>query len=221
MAQPKSAAVRDSKNFVTAFARGLEIIRAFDHDHPRLTVAEAAARTGLDRAVARRLLITLCEEGYAQHHGKNFELSPRILALGFTYLSALGLDQRLQPYLDDLSAKIGQAVSVSVLDGDETVFVARSEPVGSVMAYVVRSGLRLPAFSSSSGRVLLAGLPSEETRELLGKAILKPLTSHTKIDKAEVWKAIEETREQGYAYNEQELEEELIGVSVRDPPPRR
>ena len=209
-----SASEKDARNYNTSFARGLGVIRAFDAAHPRLSVAGVAERTGLDRAVARRLLLTLVEEGFAKLDGKTFELTSKVLTLGYSYLSAMGLDQRLQPYLDDLSTRLGQAVSVSVLDGTETIFIARSDRVGQVMAYVVRTGLRLSAFSSASGRVLLADLPPEELDRRLAGAELRALTPHTRTDKAAVRDEILKARQQGYCVNEQELEEGLLSVSV-------
>lgn len=208
------AGMKDARNYNTSFARGLGVIRAFDAAHPRLTVAAVADLAGLDRAVARRLLLTLVEEGFARQDGKIFELTAKVLTLGYSYLSAMGLDRRLQPYLDDLSGTLGQAVSVSVLDGSETVFIARSDPVGQVIAYVVRTGLRLSAFSSASGRVLLADLPPDELDARLARAELVALTPHTRTGKPAVREAIARARVDGYCVNEQELEEGLLSVSV-------
>ncbi|WP_068303779.1 IclR family transcriptional regulator C-terminal domain-containing protein [Pararhodobacter sp. CCB-MM2] len=204
----------DSKNYNTSFARGLDVIRAFDARNPRLTVAGVADRTGLDRAVARRLLLTLVEEGYARQDGKLFELSSKVLTLGYSYLSAMSLDQRLQPNLDALSKDLGQAVSVSVLDGAETIFIARSDQAGQVMAYVVRTGLRLSAFTSASGRVLLSGLAPEEVARRLEQAQVVALTPYTKTDPEQILTEIARVRAAGHCVNEQELEEGLLSVSV-------
>ncbi|SFC87051.1 IclR family transcriptional regulator domain-containing protein [Tropicimonas isoalkanivorans] len=214
MTEDDIAQIKDAQNFNTSFARGLKVIRAFDAMHPRLSVAGVAERTKLDRAVARRLLLTLVEEGFAKQEGKTFELTAKILTLGYSYLSAMGLDQRLQPYLDELSAQLEQAVSVSVLDGSETIFIARSERVGQIMAYVVRTGLRLSAFSSASGRVLLADLPQDELDRRLADTEMVALTPFTKTDKSAVRDEISRARMNGYCVNEQELEEGLLSVSV-------
>ena len=145
-----------SQTFVTAFARGLAVIEAFGPGNKSMTLAEVAARIGVDRAVTRRLLLTLVELGYATQTGRQFELTTGILKLGYSYLSAAGLGSILQPHLDELSQEIEETVSVSVLEGAEVTFVARAEMPGRRMAYVVTMGMRLPAFSSASGRVLLA-----------------------------------------------------------------
>lgn len=203
-----------SRDYVSGFARGLRVIQAFGPEHPQMTLADVAGKTGLDRAVVRRLLHTLCREGFARTNGKLFELTPRILTLGYSYLSSLGLDRKLQPFLDSLSEKIGQAASVSVLDGTETVFIARSDRPSNVMAYVVRTGFRLPAFTSASGRVLLAALRDEEIDRLLATTPVQSLTSHTIVDAGEIRERIRSARQEGFAYAEEELEEGLASVAV-------
>jgi IclR family transcriptional regulator, pca regulon regulatory protein len=121
-----------------------------------MNIAEIAAATSVDRAVAHRLLYTLVELGFATGD-KRFELTSDVLRLGYTYLASLGPDSTLQPHLDSLSKTLGETVSVSVLAGTEVVFIARAEPPGAGVAYVIKAGLRLPAFSSSS--VLTARSP--------------------------------------------------------------
>jgi IclR family pca regulon transcriptional regulator len=148
----------DPREFVQSFARGLAVIRAFDADHPRLSLSEVAARADVTRAAARRFLLTLEHLGYVRASGREFSLTPRVLELGFSYLSSLSLPEVVQPHLERLSHEVGESVSAAVLDGDEIVYVARV-PVRRILSVGILIGTRFPARSTSMGRVLLAGLP--------------------------------------------------------------
>jgi IclR family transcriptional regulator, pca regulon regulatory protein len=205
---------RDGQRFVAGFARGLAVIEAFGPGRRSLSVAEVASITNLDRAVARRLLHTLVELGFAVADKKQFELTSNVLRLGFTYLASLGLDSTLQPHLDRLSNTTGEAVSVSVLSGAEVIFVARSEAPGSSIAYVIKAGLKLPAFSSSSGRILLSAQTDDEISSLLQITKIEARTPKTVTDRKQILEIIRKARERGYATNDQELELELFGMSV-------
>jgi IclR family pca regulon transcriptional regulator len=205
---------RHSQRFVTAFARGLSVIEAFGPEHTRMSVAEVAQRVGRDRAVTRRLLHTLVELGFARTDGRQFELTPKVLRLGYSFLASVGLDSTLKPYLDALSREIQESVSVSVLEGNEVVFVARSEQPSRRVAFVVAMGMRLPAFSSASGRVLLASMADHEVESLLKTTRIEKLTRHTVVSRRELLRIIRQTRSDGHAINREELEEGLVGVSV-------
>jgi IclR family transcriptional regulator, pca regulon regulatory protein len=205
---------RHSAKFVTAFARGLQVIATFGPQSERMTVAEAAARTGLDRAVTRRLLLTMVELGYATADGKQFELTSQVLRLGFSYLAAMGLDVRLQPHLDCLSRAIQESVSVSMLDGTDVVFVARSDAAGRQVASAVRIGTRLPAFIAASGRMLLSMQPEGQVLALMKSARLHRATRYTVVDRHELMRIIQKARKDGYVINDQETEEGLLGVAV-------
>lgn len=205
---------RRSQTFVSAFARGLSLIEAFGPETRRMSVAEAAQRIDLDRAVTRRLLRTLVDLGYATASGRQFELTSKTLKLGYSFLASAGLDASLKPYLDELSQAIGETVSVSVLDGAEVVFVARSDVPGRRIAYVVAMGMRLPAFNSASGRVLLASRPQAQVEALLATTAIKRHTRKTITQPRELMKLIRKARADGYALNIEELEEGLIGMSV-------
>jgi IclR family transcriptional regulator, pca regulon regulatory protein len=204
----------DSGKFVSAFARGLRVIEAFGPNRTRLTLAEVAQETGFDRAVTRRLLLTLVEVGMATTDGKQFELTPRVLRLGFSYLGAIGFDDRLRRDLDELSIAVGEAASIGVLDGLEVVLVARSEAAALPFMYAPRTGTRLPAFASSSGRILLAFMTSDEVEHSLKRAKLPAYSRATLTDKAQVKQAIADARRNGYAINVEETIEGVLSVSV-------
>ncbi|MFN7104217.1 MAG: IclR family transcriptional regulator [Pseudorhizobium sp.] len=200
-------------DFIGGFAKGLKVIEAFDAASPRLSIADVARLTGLDRATARRCLLTLAKLGYADYDGKFFALTPRILRLGHAYLSATPLPQIVQPFLDRLSQEVGQSASASVLDGTEVVYIARASQ-RRVMSINLIAGSRLPAYCASMGRVLLAALPEQEARELLRRTELRSFTPFTKTDPDQLADELAKVRTQGFAVIDQELELGLCSIAV-------
>ena len=150
-----------SGEFVTSLARGLQVVRAFDVDHPVMTLSEVAKRTGLTRAAARRFLHTLRELGYVSSDGRDFRLTPHVLSLGYAYLSSMSIVEIAQPYIEDISKQVSESCSMSVLDGFDIVYVARV-PAKRIMSVALSVGTRLPAHNTSMGRVLLASMDEEE-----------------------------------------------------------
>ncbi|UWM79490.1 IclR family transcriptional regulator (plasmid) [Rhizobium sp. WSM4643] len=200
-------------DFVSGFARGLKVIEAFGETRQRLSIAEAAKLTELDRATVRRSLLTLAELGYADYDGKFFTLTPKILRLGHAYLSATPLPALLQPHLDHLSEKAGQSASASVLDGTDIVYIARASQ-RRVMSINLTPGSRLPAYCASMGRVLLAALAQSEARAILARSELKQNTPNTKTDPDELIAEFRRVRTEGYAIIDQELEIGLCSIAV-------
>src|ERR687895_1378644 len=147
-------------HFVQSLARGLAVIRAFDAASPELTLSDVARKTGLTRAAARRFLLTFADLGYVRTDGRLFALSPRVLELGYAYLSSLTLPEVAEPHLERLVAEVHESSSVSVLDGDDIVYVARV-PTARIMRVSISIGTRFPAYATSMGRVLLAALPED------------------------------------------------------------
>jgi len=203
--------------FVQSLERGLAVIRAFDASRPRLTLSEVARETGLTRAGARRFLLTLVTLGYVASDGRYFSLRPRVLDLGYAYLAGLTLPEVAQPYLELLSAGVGESASLSVLDGDEVVYVARVA-TRRIMAATISVGTRLPAYVTSMGRVLLAGQPDDWLAGYLGAVRLAPLTPRTITDPHALRAELMLVRVQGWALVDQELEEGLRSITapIRD-----
>jgi IclR family pca regulon transcriptional regulator len=200
-------------DFVSGFARGLKVIEAFGETTPKLAIADVARTTGLDRATARRCLLTLAELGYAEYDGKFFALTPKILRLGHAYLSATPLPHIVQPFLDRLAEEVGQSASASVLDGTEIVYIARAAQK-RVMSINLMPGSRLPAYCASMGRVMLAALPPEDARSLLKQTALKSFTPFTKTDPRLLMEELQRIREDGFAVIDQELELGLCSIAV-------
>jgi IclR family transcriptional regulator, pca regulon regulatory protein len=203
-----------SQSFVTAFARGLTVIEAFSGSEDSLSLSEVASRAGIDRAVARRSLLTLIELGYATYDRKSYRLTSRILRLGYSYLSQSGMDGRLRPFVDSVSAEIGESCSVSVLDGLQTVSVAHAPSPIHQMGFLLKPGTRMPAYVMTSGRVLLAAKPDGEILTLLGQMDRKPFTRATLTTLDALMTAIRTVRQQGYAEVQEELEIGLLSLAA-------
>ena len=210
------AVARDS-DFVQSLDRGLAVIRAFGPDRERLSLSEVARATGLTRAAARRFLLTLVKLGYVRSDGREFSLRPKVLELGYAYLSGLALPEVAEPHLEELSEKLHESTSISVLDGQHIVYVARVA-TKRIMTVAISVGTRFPAYAASMGRVLLAGLPEDELDKYLAEAPLEAFTAQTVTDPEELKTTIREAGRQGYAIVDQELEEGLraLAAPIRD-----
>ncbi len=206
------------RDIMGGLAKGLAVIESFTAERPRQSITEAATAAGLDRATARRCLLTLSHLGYADWDGKYFTLTPRVLRLGTACLAAMPLPQVVQPHLDELSERIGQSTSVSVLDQAEIVYIARAAQK-RVMSISLMPGSRLPAFCTSMGRVMLAALPEAEALAIVQAARRPELTPLTLTEPAAIMAELLRVRRQGYAVicEEVELGLQSIAVPLIDP----
>jgi IclR family pca regulon transcriptional regulator len=202
-----------STHFVQSLQRGLSVITAFGPDAPELTLSDVARSTGLTRAAARRFLLTLVDLGYMRFDGKMFRLAPKALSLGYAYLSSQSLPGVAEPHLERLVKEVQESSSLSVLDGTDIVYVARI-PTSRIMAVAINVGTRFPAYATSMGRVLLAGLDDSTLDAYLGAARLSELTEHTVRDAESLRKSIATVRTQGYALVDQELEHGLRSLAA-------
>ena len=206
---------KPSDSFVESFARGLAVIRAFGPNTRRMTLTQVAEQTGLTRAAARRILLTLQALGYVAQEDRLLSLTVRILDLGYSYLSSMPLTRIAQPVMEDLVSQLDQSCSLAVLDASDVVYVLRV-PRRSIMTTPGHTmiGFRLPAYVSSMGRVLLAHLGPEQLRAYLAECDLKAYTRHTLSSRKELQSEIERCRELGYSLVVDELEEGLAAVAV-------
>ncbi len=199
--------------FVQSLDRGLAVIRAFNADNPELTLSDVARATGLNRASARRFLHTLVELGYVRTDGRLFALRPKILELGYAYLSSLSLPEVALPHLEQLVEKVHESSSVSVLDGDEVVYIARV-PTRRIMRIAIAVGTRFPAYATSMGRVLLAGQSDDWLDGYFATAPLKRITDRTIADAKRLRTELRRIRRDGYAVVDQELEDGLRSIAA-------
>jgi IclR family pca regulon transcriptional regulator len=212
-----NAAPRPSDTYVQSFARGLQVIRSFSAQAPQQTLSEVAQRTGLTRAGARRILLTLESLGYVRCQGRQFSLAPRILDLGFAYLSSLPLWNLAEPVMERLVEEIKESCSAAVLDGADIVYVLRI-PTHKIMSINLGIGSRLPAHCTSMGRTLLADLDPAALDAMLREHPPTRYTDRTIVDPAQLKAELATVRQQGWCIVNQELEEGLVSLSapIRD-----
>jgi IclR family pca regulon transcriptional regulator len=204
--------LRDSDS-VASLLRGLDVMLILSGADRPLSLAEVARLADTTRATARRLLLTLEKLGYVSSDGPMFWLRPKVMEFGDRYLDVLGLPRVVHPHLALLAERVRDTCSLTVLDGDTVVYVDRVK--GSRMMTVnIAVGTRLPAFAMSSGRVLLAGLSTEELQVFLGELHPEPLTGHTLTSRAEIEKMIGRARKDGYAITDQELDPALRSIAA-------
>lgn len=202
---------------VQALERGLAVLQVFDREHPALTLSEVARLADVTRATARRILLTLERLGHVKSDGRQFSLTPRVLSLGWAYLSSLDLWDLAQPLMRELTAQVGESTSAATLDGTDVVYVARV-PTQRIMSITIQVGTRLPAHATSMGRVLLAGLEPDELTAFFDAADMQAFTERTIVDPDRLRRTLAEVREQGWAFVDQELERGVrsIAAPIRD-----
>ncbi|TCK02935.1 IclR family transcriptional regulator domain-containing protein [Marinobacterium mangrovicola] len=203
----------NKKDVIGSLGKALSVLECFSADTPRLTISEAAGLTGLDRAAARRYLISLEYFGYLESDGKFYRPTIKVLRLGVSSLSSMPLPQIVQPWLDQLSEELQQSCSVSVLDGDEIVYIARASQK-RVMSVGLMPGSRLPAHCTSMGRVLLAYSDSTIVNELLSNTNLTPLTPYTLSNLDAIKAELEKVKKEGFAVVDQEVELGLRSIAI-------
>jgi IclR family pca regulon transcriptional regulator len=200
-------------SFMTSLARGLAVVRAFSDARKPQTIAQISNKTGIPRAAVRRCLYTLQQLGYVDAELNNFSLRPKVLTLGYSYLSSTPLTVSAQPCLNAISRELNESSSLAVLDEGEVLYVARAA-TSRVISVALNTGSRLPAYCTSLGRVMLAHLPPDELDAYFGKTRLRALTARTVADEPRLREILRGVREAGYAINDEELEVGLRSIAV-------
>ncbi|GMG85107.1 IclR family transcriptional regulator [Paralimibaculum aggregatum] len=202
------------KDWVRSLERGMRVLEAFEGSSSGMTLSEVAQKTGLSRATARRLLLTLAGMGYVRTDGSHFALQPRILTLSHAYLSSVAVTDIMMPYMEQvLEGTLHVSSSASVLDDTNVVFVC-GVPAKGLVRTSMTVGLTFPAALTSTGRVLLAQRPLEQIDDILERSTLERLTPRTIVDKAELRRLILEARRDGYATNDAGLDLTIKSVAV-------
>jgi IclR family pca regulon transcriptional regulator len=199
--------------FMTSLARGLAVIRCFAEQERPMTIAQASRLTGISRPAVRRCLLTLVKLGYAIHEGTHYALRPKVMTLGYAYLSSTPLALRAQPLLDGLRDDLGESCSLGIADNDQLCYIARAE-VSRIMSIALRVGSRLPLYATSMGRVLLSGMTREERAAYFRRTDLPAHTDSTETRPTRLHAICETIAEEGYALVDQELEQGLRSIAV-------
>ncbi|MEX2319385.1 MAG: IclR family transcriptional regulator C-terminal domain-containing protein [Bauldia sp.] len=199
---------------MASLAKGLAVLGAFSDRLPSMSLTEAAAVAGLSRAAARRVLLTLAELGYVEQNGRDFTLAPRILELGFAYLSIQSWIERAEPLMRQLSNEFQETCNAATLHGSEIVFVARVPAPSWIMSPAIPVGTRLPAFHTSLGRILLGYLPDDDIWNRLRATRIVPYTPSTIVDPSALVERVKADRAQGFSIVDEELERDLRALAV-------
>ncbi len=200
-------------SFMTSLARGLAVLRAFSDQRRSLTIAQISQKTGISRAAVRRCLHTLKQLGYADSEVNNFSLRPKVLTLGYSYLSSTPLTVSTQPFLNHISRTLNESCSLAVLDDSEVLYVSRSA-ASRVMSVALNTGSRLPAYCTSLGRVMLAHMPENELDTYFAKVKLRAMTERTLVSEKRLREILVDVRDNGYALIDEELEIGLRSIAV-------
>jgi IclR family pca regulon transcriptional regulator len=204
---------RERRQSLQSLERGIAVIQVFSRERPALTLSEVARLTGITRATARRILLTLEDLGHVRSDGRLFSLTPRVLTLGWAYLSSLNLWETAQPLMEELTRATNESCSAATLDLPDVVYVARV-PTRRIMTIALGIGTRLPAHCTSMGRVLLGDLPEAELDEYLESTPLESYTDRTITEPERLRRTIASVREQGWALVDQELEIGLRSIAA-------
>lgn len=209
----KSKTVERRREAMGGLAKGLGVIRAFTRDRAALTLSDIAGIAGMPAATARRCLLTLEELGYVTRSGRQFLLRPKVLELGAAYLESMNIELLTKTHLEELARNTGDSAALCVLDGTETVYVARAS-IRTLLRLEAHVGSRFPAHATSTGRALLAGLSAERLQRYFDTAVLEALTERTVTDPAKLRQLIEDCRRTGYSAVEDELAYGVVALAV-------
>ncbi|OMH36669.1 IclR family transcriptional regulator C-terminal domain-containing protein [Tersicoccus sp. Bi-70] len=204
---------RENPDVIDSVEKAFRLLQVFSHEHPSLTISEAAELSALTRPTARRILLTMVDLGFADADGNRFTLTPKVMRLGFAYLSALPYWETAQPHMRKLASELNESCSMATLDGNEIVYLTRV-PGNRSMVTTLNTGSRLPAYATSLGKVLLAHLAPAELDRYLSEVELVPLTPSTVTDPDTLRRVLAEVREQGYATADGEREEGIRSASA-------
>lgn len=212
-AKSSAKPLQPNRDFVTALARGLQVIHAFGAETPEMTLSEVAQRTGLSAATVRRSLITLEQLGYLRRRDRRFVLGPKVLTLGASYLEAMNLKDVAQHHLFELVERLHDAASLTVLDGFEVVYIAHV-PSDQRVRHGRSVGSRLPAHATSTGIVLMANAPAEQVEQLLNAAPLPAYTSRTPVTAEALRARFARALQDDYAVGCETIEYGAIALAV-------
>jgi IclR family pca regulon transcriptional regulator len=203
----------EDPDFIEAIARGFDVIKAFDPHRPVMTLSEVAASADLARPTARRILLTLQSLGYVRSATGGFALTPRVLELGLTYVQAMGLWDIARPHMERLVSRTGESSSIAQLDGSDIVYVARVA-VPKLITLAVNIGTRFPAAPTSLGKVLLAGLATDDLDRALAQPSRSGVRARWEPQREELDVVLRDVRAKGWAFTDEQLAPGIRSVAA-------
>lgn len=203
----------ESKDFINSIARCFSVIRCFGRNREAMTLSEVAEITGLTRATARRILLTLESLEYVAQDRRRFRLTGKVLDLGYAFLSSNRLLETAQAHLQTAGQRSGESAAMSVLSGTEIIVNARV-PNARLVSSAISIGTRLPAYATAPGRVLLAQLEEDKIDSVLEESDLQLFTPHTVTQTNALKQILKHVHSEGHCFVKDELEIDLSAVAV-------
>ena len=203
-----------NRDISATFVKGMGVLKAFDSSATHMTLSQIARATGLDRAVTRRLVLTLVQLGYVKQEDRVFSLTPRILVLAGGFLQGRRFGKTIEPVMQSFSSQISEAISMAMIDGDQAVYVAHAGAEADKVSLGFTVGSKIPLLSSAIGRALVAACPEEHAQDLMTNAPLERYTTMTNMDRDSVAADIAETAKRGYAFVDSEFESGVSAFAI-------
>jgi IclR family pca regulon transcriptional regulator len=198
--------------------RGLAILGCFTPARPVLGIADIADELGMSRSTTHRYVITLVALGYLeQGASRKYRLGLRVTDLGMSALNSTGLREHAHPYLEELRQRSSYTVSLGVLDGTDVLYVDRVRSFRRGQGATdlnLHPGSRLPAYCTAMGKLLLANIPEQQQRELIGEMKLAKRGPNTLTTKKALREELEEVQAAGFAVGDQELAADLYAIAA-------
>ena len=191
--------------FINSLAKGLSVLQAFGEAGHPLTLSEIANALGANNTTATRLCYTLTELGFIQRDGqRRYHLTPKVLTLGYSYISGLAWQEVAQYYLETLFKEVQETVNLSILEGSEIIYLFRIRK-RKYLPFDIQIGTKLPVYCTAMGKILMAMGPPERIGPILKTLEFKPLTAHTITRLDKFLQELDKVRKKGYAINDEEL----------------
>lgn len=203
----------DQKDIVTAFIKGLNVIKAFTNENSTMTLTDVAKKVDITRASARRLLLTLEAEGYVIQHGNLFSLTPKVIDLGYSYFSSLPWTDLAYENMKTVVNECKLSCSVSILDGTNVICIMRI-PATRILNEGIHVGSRLPAAYAATGRLFMCNMDERDLYEYVLKLPLKSMTEKSITDPYKLYDKLMEEKDLGYQIVEEEIEDGLISLAA-------
>ncbi|PSL17096.1 IclR family transcriptional regulator domain-containing protein [Shimia abyssi] len=203
-----------ARDMSTTFVKGIRVLKAFDDADTHMTLSDLSRKTGLDRATVRRLVLSLVALGYARKDGRQYSLTPQVLALAGSFLQGNAFGREVQPLLNRASEALGGPVLLAIRDGDAAVIVGQAVARAQPVTIGLTVGSRLPLTHSAIGRMMLAYGAEDWAAAVLEGAELVPLTERSLVDRGAVRRAVAACRTQGFAVVVDELEMGVTGIAA-------
>ncbi|MDR5906009.1 IclR family transcriptional regulator [Franzmannia qiaohouensis] len=212
--QDEPSAPTKDRNFVTALARGLELLRAFGTGEEYLGNAELSSRTGIPRPTVSRLTYTLTQLGYLKHNTRleKYRLGPGILALGYRFLANQGIRDIARPHMQQLADTTDCAIALGSADRHAMTYLEVCQGKGPLVMRL-EAGSRIPIATTAIGRAWLCGLPQQQRDSFVEELRQQSPDQWSALSKS-LDKSLDEYQRYGFCLSEGEWERDVSAVAI-------